>query len=345
MACFDYILTILKVENFLIVVKFLIIRLSSIGDIVLTSPVPRVLKGQLEGAEIHFLTKKQYHQVVANNPYLDKIWLYDNTRSDLMRELKKQNFDYIVDLHNNLRTFRIKSHLRIFSFSVNKLNVAKWLMVNFKVNYLPQMHIVDRYLETLKIFDIKDDGKGLDYFTSEEDEQIPESISSILPENYIALCIGGQHFTKKMPTEKLAELCRNISLPVVILGGQEDIPEAEKINSLVRRPDMINLTGKLSLNRSAVLVRQSQTVVTHDTGLMHIAAAYGKRVISIWGNTIPEFGMYPYRPGKDSMISEVGGLTCRPCTKIGFRKCPKSHFRCMMDQDVGKIADRVNGNM
>ncbi len=322
-------------------VKFLVIRLSSIGDIVLTTPVVRILKKQVEDAEIHFLTKKQYQPVVANNPYIDKIWLYDNALSSLLKVLKKQDFDYVIDLHNNIRTFRIKNYLRILSSSVNKINVAKWLMVNFKINRLPQKHIVERYLETVSLFDVKDDGEGLDYFISEKDEVFPELINSTIPEDYLALCIGGQHYTKKMPPEKIADICNRISIPVIILGGKEDITEAEEICLLSENKSLINLAGKLNLNTSAAIVRDAKAVITHDTGLMHIAAAFKKRIISIWGNTIPEFGMYPYRPGEGSFISEVSGLSCRPCTKIGFKKCPRSHFRCMMDQDIEKIINAV----
>lgn len=323
-------------------VKFLIIRFSSIGDIVLTSPVLRILKTQIEDAEIHFLTKSQYKSVVLNNPYIYKIWLYDNNMSKLLKDLKKQDFDYIIDLHYNLRTFRIKNSLRILSFSFKKLNVAKWLMVNFKINYLPDVHIVDRYLDTLSLFDVKDDKKGLDYFIGVEDEYLPQYLNSVIPEKYVAICIGGQHFTKKMPPERLASLIDMISDPVVLLGGTEDIPVADKICRLSEHKNLLNFTGKLSLNMSAVLVRDSKWVISHDTGLMHIAAAFGKNIVSIWGNTIPEFGMSPYRAGKDSLISEVKGLSCRPCSKIGFSKCPKKHFKCMMDQDIIKIAEWVN---
>ncbi len=322
--------------------KYLVIRLSSIGDIVLTTPVLRMLKKQILNAEIHYLTKPQYKQILVNNTNIDKIWLYEKNMAKLLRELKKENFDYIIDLHNNLRTFRIKNSLRILSFTVKKLNIAKWLMVNFKVNYLPKQHIVERYLDTLRLFDISDDKKGLDYFIGVEDECLPKFVSDVIPNEYIAICIGGRHFTKKMPAEKVAELCSMISYPLILLGGKEDIATADEICKLTSNKLILNFTGRLSLNMSAILVRDSKMVITHDTGLMHIAAAFKKNIVSIWGNTIPEFGMVPYRAGKGSLISEVKGLSCRPCSKIGFDKCPKSHFRCMIDQDINKVADWVN---
>jgi ADP-heptose:LPS heptosyltransferase len=77
---------------------------------------------------------------------------------------------------------------------------------------------------------------------------------------------------------------------------------------------------------------------------MHIAAALRKPIVSIWGNTIPEFGMYPYFPMNSarSVISEVKDLHCRPCSKLGFKKCPKQHFKCMMLQDEVFISKSIN---
>jgi ADP-heptose:LPS heptosyltransferase len=323
------------------VVKFLVIRLSSIGDIVLTSPVLRCIKNQIEDAEIHFLSKFQYSSVLINNPNIDRLWLLKNNLSELIEELKAENFDYIIDLHNNLRTWRIKNKLRCLAFSYNKLNPRKWLLVNFKINTLPDKHIVDRYLETLSMFGVVNDDKGLDYFTSDEDEIFPDEIREMLPEKYAALCIGAQHATKKAPPESLALLCNHASLPVVILGGKEDSEAADKILTLTINRNVISLAGKLSVNQSAVIVKRSELVVSHDTGLMHIAAAYKKKIISIWGNTIPAFGMYPYKAHPDSIIFENNGLSCRPCSKIGYSQCPRKHFKCMKDLDYKKMGESL----
>ena len=97
-------------------------------------------------------------------------------------------------------------------------------------------------------------------------------------------------------------------------------------------------------NESAALIKLSSKVITHDTGLMHIAAAFKKEIVSVWGNTVPEFGMYPYY-GDFSIWNqkfEILGLPCRPCTKIGYEKCPRGHFKCMLQQDDEKIAAAVN---
>jgi len=318
-------------------VKYLIIRFSSIGDIVLTTPVIRCLKKQVEGAVIHFATKAQYKTVIQANPYIDKIHILNDSLKDLIEELRKEDFHYIIDLHNNIRTFIIKRKLGLLSFSFNKLNIEKWLLVNFKINKLPQKHIVDRYFETIKLFDVTNDGEGLDYFTEVRDEVNLLSLPEPFPWGYIAFVIGAKHQTKRLPIDKIILICMKINYPIILLGGKEDYELGEKVAKLLKE-NIYNACGRYTLNQSAAIVRQAKVVITHDTGLMHIAAAYNKKIVSIWGNTIPEFGMYPYLGRDNSAIVQNEKATCRPCSKIGFEKCPKKHFRCMNDISVDLVA-------
>ncbi len=322
-------------------VKFLIIRFSSIGDIVLTTPVVRCLKTQVEGAEVHFLTKKAFTPVLAHNPYIDKLHVLQDSLSQTINALRQEGFDYIIDLHHNLRTLRVKNKLKVLSFSFNKLNIEKWLMVTFKINRLPQKHIVDRYFETVQLFDVKNDGKGLDYFISPADEVDVTQLPVAFRNGYIGFVIGAKHNTKKLPVPKIISLLRRINKPVVILGGKEDVSEGDEIANALD-VSIYNACGKYSLSQSASLVKQADAIIAHDTGLMHIAAAFKKKIVSVWGNTIPGFGMYPYEPGTGSQIAEVKGLKCRPCSKIGYAKCPKGHFNCMNLIDEQQITDAIN---
>ncbi|WP_345163319.1 glycosyltransferase family 9 protein [Pontibacter saemangeumensis] len=315
--------------------KILILRFSSIGDIVLTTPVARCVKQQVPGAEVHFCTKQAFRGILANNPYIDKVHVLQGTLNELVQQLKAENFDYVVDLHNNLRTRVIKARLGKPGRSFNKLNYEKWLMVNFKLNRLPDVHIVNRYLDAAAPLGVKDDGKGLDYFIPPQDEVDLQNLPAPFRQGYVAFAIGAQHYTKRLPTERIIELCGRLQQPVILLGGKEDAATGEEVvayfesRNTTHHTRIYNACGRYSLNGSASLVKQARKVVSHDTGLMHIAAAFQKNIISIWGNTIPEFGMYPFRTRYK--VLEVHGLSCRPCSKIGYSKCPKGHFKCMRD--------------
>jgi len=317
--------------------KFLIIRFSSIGDIVLTTPVIRCLKQQVEGSIVHFVTKKQFLPLLQANPHIDKIHCLDDSLTALVRELKKEKFDYIIDLHHNLRSWLVKSGLRSFDFSFRKLNIEKWLMVNFKIDRLPRTHIVDRYMQTLALFDVVNDGKGLDYYIPENDTVDISILPTAFRQGYIALVAGARHYTKQLPMNKLVALCDLIRKPIILLGGKEDIVMGDAVAGHTKGM-VYNACGKFSINQSASLVQQARLVISHDTGLMHIAAAFKKKIISLWGNTIPEFGMFPYFPDENSRIIQVEGLSCRPCSKIGLADCPKGHFRCMNELDEKQIA-------
>ena len=327
--------------------KFLILRFSSIGDIVLTTPVVRCLKQQVKDAEVHYFMKKGFSGVLEGNPYIDKKFFLEDNLNDLVRRLKEEKYDAVIDLHHNLRTWRIKQKLGVKSHSFYKLNFEKWLIVNFKINRLPKKHIVDRYMETVQEYGVKNDGKGLDFFLSAEDEKAVASLPPGIREDDIGFVIGAKHFTKRLPEERISEVCRKLKRPVVLLGGKEDFEQADRITAAVNNStgNIFNACGKYSIGRSAALVKHASKIITHDTGLMHIAAAFQKDIVSLWGNTIPEFGMAPYyganSPGR-SAILEVKDLYCRPCSKIGFEKCPKKHFRCMNDIPVEDIVNAGN---
>jgi ADP-heptose:LPS heptosyltransferase len=329
--------------------KFLVIRFSSIGDIVLTTPVVRCLKTQLPLAEIHYLIKPKFKTVMDTNPYIDKIHVLQDDWKKMIEELREEKFDYIIDLHHNLRTLRVKKALKVPSFSFNKLNFQKLVFIKLKWNVMPKhLHIIDRYMETVKSFGVENDGKGMDYFIPEEQETTQKDIPHSHYLGYIAIVIGASYFTKKLPVYKLQELCRAIDHPIILLGAKEESREGELIAS-VDPIKVYNACGKFSLHESADLVRKSKLVIAHDTGLMHIAAALKKPVIAVWGSTTPSFGMVPYygdnylahhaQPYDDVQVHK---LWCRPCTKFGRKRCPQGHFKCMKKISIEDIVRKVN---
>ncbi|MBK5270708.1 MAG: glycosyltransferase family 9 protein, partial [Bacteroidia bacterium] len=217
----------------------------------------------------------------------------------------------------------------------------------------PKVHIVDRYLKTIESFGVRNDGEGLDYFIAPKEETKKEDIPTSHHAGYIACVIGGAHSTKRWPVHKWKEFCEKTDHPIILLGGKEDALNANEIAS-VDPIKVYNACGKFSINESADLVRKSKMVVTNDTGLMHIAAAYKRPVISLWGNTVPAFGMYPYY-GVEAQHAEplrqpyetvqVNKLWCRPCSKIGYDKCPLRHFKCMEKIEVIEVLSKVKARL
>lgn len=325
--------------------KVLIIRFSSIGDIVLTSPVVRCLKQQVPDVQVHYLTKASFRPVVAHNPNIDKCYYLEDRLEDILPALKKEKYDYIIDLHKNIRTLKVKRTLKCKTFSFPKLNFQKWVLVNFKKDLLPDKSIVERYFDAVRSLGVKNDGQGLEYFIPEKDEVTNRDIPMSHWAGYVACVIGGSYATKQFPVEKWKDLCKMSPYPVILLGGPED-KEAGDYISEIDKVKIYNACGKFSLNESACLVKYSKVVISNDTGLMHVAAAFKKPVISLWGNTVPKFGMFPYYGYNNintnifpkSYIVENNSIDCRPCSKIGYNKCPRGHFKCMNDLETLKIA-------
>ncbi len=346
--------------------KILIIRFSSIGDIVLTTPVVRCLYNQLD-CTIHYLTKSNNVNILENSNYISKIHSYDGDNlNKLIENLKLEKFDYIVDLQNNIRSNKVKRKLKVKSKSVNKCNFKKWLYVNSLIQNLSIKHIVDRYLETASVFKIKNDGLGLDFYFNKT-EKLNKDIDELLENKfeYVVIAVGAQHFTKQIPNKTIVSICSfdkefdrlssyiktnfNVNLnkntlKFVLIGGKQDVDKANSILKQIdssKKDNIINLTGNLTLNGSALVIQKSTLVITGDTGMMHISAALAKNIVLYWGNTVPEFGMYPYYPNnfEGFWISvENKNLKCRPCSKIGYSKCKKKHFKCMNCNELYRYA-------
>lgn len=294
-------------------------------------------------AEVHFLTKAPFDEVMNTNPYIDKVWTLKDDLNNLLSQLKNEKFDFVADLHHNIRTLRVRSALCVKNKTINKLNIEKWLMVNLKINRLPEIHIVDRYMETVAGLGVKYDGAGLDYFIAEKDVVQLSTLPAPWNNGYVGFVIGAKHSTKRLPTEKIIEIINEMKLPVLLLGGKDDQAVAAEITKQCS-DYAFSTCGNYKLGQSASLVKHARFIITHDTGLMHIAAAFHQRIISVWGNTIPGFGMTPFLPsGKgESVIVENNNLTCRPCSKIGFETCPKGHFKCMKEIDVKLIVNQAS---
>jgi ADP-heptose:LPS heptosyltransferase len=320
--------------------RLLFIRFSAIGDIVLASPALRCAKQQIPGVEIHFLTKKSMKAVSEANPYVDQFHYFDKNLSATIQELKACNFDYIIDLHKNLRTLRIRLALGVPCLSYNKLSVEKFLLTKFQVNRMADRHISMRSVDTLAPLGVSYDGKGLDYFVPSEVSQ-----AAFFPDGYVALVIGASYATKKLPLDSLKVLCSQIPYPIVLVGGKEEVADGDSLAAL--HPErIVNTCGAYSLHESALIVSKARTVISHDTGMLYIACAFEKNVIAIWGATSPALQVEPLMPidSKAQVFqSIVPDLSCQPCSNFGTKTCPKGHFACMKQQDLPEIARQVEG--
>ncbi len=326
--------------------KILLIRFSSIGDIVLTTPVVRCLKQQLPDAELHVLTKAVYRSIYAPNPYINKVYDLKGNMKELIAELREEHYDFIVDLHKNWRSLRIRQALHRPSASFPKLDFRKFLYTKLKLGHLPKVHIVDRYFKAVERLHVHNDGQGLDFFFNEGDELHYEDLPETFREGFVAIVIGGQHATKILPEDKVVEVINALDAAVILVGGPEDAARGERIKQKVGSY-VGNSCGSLTVGQSASLLQLADAVITNDTGMMHIAAALRKPIVSVWGNTVPEFGMYPYLPQSmtPAAIVENKNLGCRPCHKLGYAKCPKGHFNCMNSLSPMEIAEKTKAGL
>lgn len=324
--------------------KILIVRFSSIGDIVLTTPVIRTVKKQYNDGdvELHYLTKSVYQPILAANPYIDKLHTIQRHVSEVSDELKAQDYDFIIDLHNNLRSSQVKRALRRPSRSLHKLLLRKFIYIRFKIDVMPDRHIVDRYMDVAAPLGVKNDMQGLDYFLRPEDEVDSATLPASHRNGYIAIVIGGQHSGKLYPVNSTVRLCQLLHAPVILFGSQDDHQRGQEIKTQVG-DKVFNACGRFSLNQSAALIRDSQFVITNDTGLMHIAAAFRKKIISLWGATVPQFGMYPYLPGAGSKILEANSRR-RPYSKHGGKALFKSAYTSWDGLEPEKIVQAINAD-
>ena len=323
-------------------VKVLVLQFASIGDVVLTTPVVRCLKKQLPEAEVHYCTKNIYQSIITFNPYITKQHYLDGSVYTLIQQLRAEQFDYVIDLQNTFMTGLIKIALGTRSYSVEKQSLRQWLYIRWKINALPDQHIVDQYMATVQPLGIENDGRGLDYFIPYKDEVEMDWLPVTHQHDFVAYAIGGQSLTRRLPVRRMIELCRKINYPIVLLGDKTDRKAGEEIVRAIGERQIYNGCGHFNLNQSASLLQRARVVFSHDTGLMHIAAAFRKKVYSIWGSTTPQFGFYPYKTPYVRL--EASGLGCRPCSAAGSGNCPMKHFKCMnnlpFDFDVKELRQK-----
>lgn len=343
--------------------KTLIIRLSSIGDIILASPLVRILRKKFPATAIDFLVKSEYADLVRHNPHLSNIIELDphagfkHLRA-LRRRIRQERYDLIIDIHGNLRSnFLRRGNYR--TVVVKKRRIARFLLVNFKWNVYAKhgshrlaLPVALRYLETLDSYGIQDDGEGLEVFVPQEiSDRVRHQLERagfdpLRPS--VGICPTARHSTKMWLPDRFGELVflllREENANVLLWGGKDDRARCGEIERQVLekaegRGALLNLAGSFSIIETAAGMDLCDVVVTNDTGLLHLAAARKRRVVAIFGPTVKEFGFFPF--GTKSTVIERKGLYCRPCSHIGGAKCPEGHFRCMKEISVEEVLSEV----
>lgn len=326
--------------------SFLIIRLSSLGDILLTTPSIRCLRQAYPKARIDVLIRAQYRGLLEGNPHLSNLILFpDQGDFAALRKTASElrcRYDVVIDLHTGLRSFYLRRRLRADRIlRYRKKRLQRWVLVKLKKNiYREEFSVPVAYIRSMAKLGVQDDGKGLEWFAAKERRNSFLALCGLeaapVPQP-IALCPGASHFTKRWPIEKWRELGKRLldaGEPALwVFGGSEDSEAGEFLFRL--HPErVLNFCGKLDLALSGAGISFCRLAITHDAGPAHMAAAVGTPVVDIFGSTVPQFGFSPFRiPHR---IAEKK-LHCRPCSHLGYSKCPQDHFRCMKDQSVDDI--------
>lgn len=324
--------------------KILIIRLSSIGDIVLATPLIRALRNKFTASQIDFVVKKEFSELLRFNPNLTNLIEFDSKNGfkellNLKQRILKERYDLIIDIHNNFRSLFLRAFSRAKVVKINKRVFKRFLLVKFKINlYKNAIHVVEKYLETVSRFSIKNDNQGLEIFVPKDIiEQVKKKINFSEENLYIAIAPSAKHETKRWLPERFAqlgdELAKKFDAKIILLGGKEDKERCRTVEHMMKTQP-INLCCQTTLLESSAVLSLCKLLITNDSGLMHIGSAMKTTVVAIFGSTVKEFGFTPY--ATKSIIVEKD-IPCRPCSHIGRERCPKGHFKCMRDIEVKDV--------
>ena len=309
--------------------KILVIRLSSFGDIILTFPFIKELKAKFPDSQIHFISKVEFSGIPELNPYLDKIYTVNNNLNEIRRLIKSEKYDFIFDLHKNLRSIYLSSFQNAKVLRYKKNNLKKLLLVYLKLNLFKDIiPVYKKYLLTLR-----DLFENVNYEFLASELNIPETISG--PQPYIIISPSSKHFTKTYPKERFLEIINRDTSKKYILTGSDSKKDTEICKFLEdKSSNTTNLCGKLTIPQLAEYIKKSEYVISNDSGVMHLAEALNKPVYVFFGSTVKEFGFYPQL--RSSAVFENKTIRCRPCARSGRSSCPKKHFKCMLEinQDV-----------
>lgn len=323
--------------------KALVVCGRSISEVIFATPAIRAMRIDLDDVNVHVLAHPDTVFLLRENPYVEKVHSFTDLFST-WRKLVAEGFDIIVNLDEGWRSRILARFLMAPEHRMATIFWKRWLMVKLKINKIARKHAVERIMDVIRPLGVKGDHLGLDYFIPEHDKVYPHWLPEAYRKGYVVFCMSAPFFTRKLPLDRMLELCDKIRKPIVLLGTDEDFENAEVICSFFSgsgvsrtgqfdlnrtRSQVYNACGKYSFNQMASIIKQSLAVFTFDNDLVPVASAFKKQVFALWGSTSVDFGNYPY--GTRYTMMEHATLECRPCSAHGFDRCPKGHFKCMRE--------------
>ena len=327
--------------------RVLVVRLSSLGDVLLAAPAVRALRARFPSSGIDFLVASEYAAAAALIPCVDRVLTFDR-RGGVSALLRARNrltrcYTVLVDLQNSARS----AFLRATTFptiwvKAKRYRLRRWLRVCFKWNLYREVRPVPvRYLDSLGALGARDDGRGLELrVPADAREWAGAFLTSgvFVTDSVVALCPGARHTTKRWPAERWTELCRKLSAAgsqVLVVGSSSE----DSLLAQVAGATIATVVCGRSIHQVAALFERSALVISNDSGLMHLATGVGRPVVGIFGPTVEEFGFYPFRANSEVISHD---LPCRPCSAMGGERCPAKHFRCMLETTVDDVLARAN---
>lgn len=328
--------------------KVLIIRFSSFGDIVQCSSVVDQISRRYPAAKIDWVTRSEFAGLVSLNAGIDYVWSFQKNLGlsglfGLALKLRRENYDYVYDAHNNLRSKVLSLFLRTnFSHFPDWLTRPKdrfkrILLFTFRINKFPwPFKGIDSYLTPLKKWGVdKPLTNELVHWKFPAIESPEKQELIVEAENAVVLVPSAAWEMKRWPLDHWKKLIGLMpEQKFIVLGGKEDT-FCEELKAIA--PDhVLNLAGKLSLIESCTLIKHCRLVVSADTGLLHVADVLGKKGIALIGPTAFGFTSSP------AITTMEVSLPCRPCTKDGRGTCSQDVYqKCLVDITPASVAKSI----
>jgi heptosyltransferase-2 len=324
------------------VLRILVVRFSSIGDVLLTTPLLRALARRHPEARIAFATKRELAPLISNNPHVAAVFALEPHESVTQFAARARTWkpDYGLDLHGSLRSRALRVLVPARWSGYTKRKIARTLLIAAKVDlYGDPTPVAERYFQAARRLDVRPDGAAPEFHLS---DRARERVAAWLGERALdatplaAMAPGAAHATKRWPVASWTALAERIGaagLRPIVLGGPADRGLAQQLASVAT-----TAAGEFSLQDTGALLERARVLVSGDTGVMHMATAVGTPVVALFGPTVRHFGFFPY--AAPSVVLERP-LDCRPCSAMGSARCPMGHHRCLVDIAPADVAAAV----